>query len=297
MYRVLAGAAAVLAIVGGAAGARAQGGLTPPPAGRETRRTVDPRPAVAAGRVVEYLVPSRTLGRDRRVWVYTPPGYAPEARTAYDLLVAFDGGEYLDTIPLPMILDTLLAAGHAPPYVAVLIDDSTSQARLDDLANRASFAAFLGGELIPWVRSHWRVTRDPHRTIVTGSSAGGLAANYVALRRPDLFGNVLSQSGALWRGNEASNDPPYEWLTGQYAAAPRRDVRFFLDVGALEIRGALRGAAPSIRDANRRLRDVLRSKGYTIAYTEVADGNHAPSFWTLRLPDGIVALAGDTAGR
>jgi pimeloyl-ACP methyl ester carboxylesterase len=43
---------------------------------------------------------------------------------------------------------------------------------------------------------------DPRRVIVTGSSAGGLAAAYVALMRPDLFGNVLSRSGAFWRGAE-----------------------------------------------------------------------------------------------
>ena len=89
---------------------------------------------------------------------------------------------------------------------------------------------------MPWVRQHWNVTTDPHRTIVTGSSAGGLAAAYVAFERPDLFGSVLSQSGAFWRGNEGSNDAPWEWLTSQYAGAPKKDIRFFLDVGALETR-------------------------------------------------------------
>jgi enterochelin esterase family protein len=240
--------------------------------------------------VAEYRIASRAFGRERRIWVYTPPGYAPGADTAYGLVVAFDGGEYLDTIPLPMILDTLLAAGQAPPCVAVLIDDSTSQQRLNDLANHARFVTFLGDEVMPWVRAHWRVTHDPGRTIVTGSSAGGLAAIYAALRRPDLFGNVLSQSGALWRGNEGSNSPPYEWLTGRYATAPRQQVRFFLDVGALETRGAMRGAAPSLLEANRRLRDVLRTRGYMVTYTEVPDGNHAPWFWKLRLPNGIVTL-------
>jgi enterochelin esterase family protein len=268
-----------------------------PPRGVETERAVDPRTSVRAGRVEEYSVPSASLHRERRVWVYTPPGYTARADSSYDLLVAFDGNDYLSEIPLPMVLDTLLAAGQAPPFVALLIDNATSTLRLEDLANRARFAAYLGEELIPWVRHHWSVTRDPHRTIVTGSSAGGLAAAYVALKRPDLFGNVLSQSGAFWRGNEASNDPPYEWLTAQYGAAPRRDIRFFLDVGALEARGALGGSAPSILEANRRLRDALRAKGYNVAYTEVPGGGHAPQFWRQRLPSGIVALAAPTTGR
>lgn len=273
-------------------GALTQTSPAPPsPHGTRIERTVDPRPNVRAGRVEEYAIPSRQYRRDRRLWMYTPPGYSPAAAAGYDLLVVFDGEEYLNDIPLPMILDALLADGKAPPFVAVLIDNGTSRARLDDLANRAGFAAFLADEVIPWVRLHWNVTRDPRRTIVTGSSAGGLGAAYVAFKRPDLFGNVLSQSGAFWRGNEASNEAPYEWLASQYAASPRKDIRFLLEVGSRESRGALGGAAPSILEANRRLRDALTKKGYAVIYAEVPDGDHAPATWRHRLPVAIATVA------
>jgi enterochelin esterase family protein len=268
-----------------------------PSPGTQIERTVDPRPNVRAGRVEALAIASRAYRRERRLWVYTPPGYSPAAATGYDLLVGFDGGEYIDDIPLPMILDALLADGKAPPFVAVLIDNGTSTARLDDLANRADFAAFLADEVIPWVRQHWKVTRDPRRTIVTGSSAGGLGAAYVAFQRPDLFGNVLSQSGAFWRGNEASNEPPYEWLTSQIAASPRKDIRFLLEVGSRESRGALGGAAPSILEANRHLRDALRKKGYAVAYAEVPDGDHSPATWRQRLPAALASIAALQANR
>src|SRR5262249_33115887 len=147
------------------------------------------------------------------------------------LLIAFDGRMYREDIGLPRILDSLIAAGRIPPQVAVMIDDSTGAARLDELANRSWFAVFMGDEVGPWARAHWRVTRDPHRVILAGASAGGLAAAFVALRRPELFGCVLSQSGAFWRGSEASNEAPYEWLTGRVRAEPRRDVRFWMEVG------------------------------------------------------------------
>lgn len=254
---------------------------------------VGPSPAAPAGRVEERTLHSRLLERDRKIWVYTPPGYAASAASpasGYDLLVVFDGAEYLEEIPLPKILDDLLAEREAPPFVAVLIDDGSGAERLSDLANRQGFAAFVGDELLPFVREHWSVTRDPARTVVTGSSAGGLAAAYLAFRRPDLFGNVLSQSGAFWRGNEASNGPPYEWLTTQYAAAPRKDVRFVLEVGARETAGALGGAASSILDANRRLRDALVGKGYRVAYAEVPDGVHSPESWRARLPDALAKV-------
>jgi len=247
---------------------------------------------IPGGGVEEGGVPSRLYGRIRRVWVYTPPGYdsSPQRHPAYDLLVAFDGGEYVEDIRLPAILDRLIEERRIPPCVAVLVDDAAGAERLDDLANRAKFVDFLGNELVPWVRKGWNVTKDPRRTIVTGSSAGGLAAAFVAFRRPDLFGNVVSQSGAFWRGAEASNDPPYEWLKDQYAKASKKDIRFVLEVGASESRGALGGSAPSILESNRRLRDVLKKRSYDVTYAEVPNGTHSPESWKERLP-GALAIA------
>lgn len=248
-------------------------------------------PAFPAGAVRGYRVPSAHEHRDRQVWVYTPPGFAADRDTSLAFLLAFDGAEYQDAIPLPRILDSLLAARAIPPTIAVLVDDSTRGARLNDLGNRAWFVDFLANELVPWARRRWPLSRDPRRALVTGSSAGGLAAAFVALRRPDLFGNVLSQSAALWRGPEASNDPPYSWLVTQARHWPRVAVRFWLEVGSTETHGALGGAAPSILAANRAFRDALRAKGYDVTYTEVEGGVHGAETWAPRLPVGLAALA------
>jgi len=263
-----------------------------PPGGMIATYRHDPRAGIAAGELRRFTLFDSTYHRDRVVWVYTPPGYSPSARPGYDLMVAFDGADYRDTMPLPMILDTLTARGRVPPFVAVLVDDSSGATRLGDLANRARFAEFLGEQLLPWVRRGWNVTRDPQRTIITGSSAGGLAAANVALARPDLFGNVLAQSGAFWRGNEASNDSPFEWLTAHVASLPRRDVRFLLDVGALETGHTIGGRGPVFIEAVRRFRDALLATGYRVDYREIPGAAHAPEFWRIRLPDDIVALGG-----
>lgn len=280
MRRIL-GAAALL-VAGATAPAAAQQAVLYP---------TDPRPGVAAGRLATYVMYDSSYQRLRRVWVYTPAGYDATRATPYPLIVAFDGGEYYDTMPLPMILDTLRAAGKAPAFVAVLIDDGGGPVRIADLGNAARMTEFLARQLVPWVRRGWHVTTDPHRVIVTGSSAGGVGAAFVAFTRPDLFGNVWAQSGAFWRGAEASNSPPYEWLTGQVAAAARKDVRFYLDVGELEDHATLGGSGPNFRDANRRFRDALTAKGYQVSYTEVPGGNHAERWWRVRLAEGIAALS------
>jgi enterochelin esterase family protein len=243
-------------------------------------------------RVEARVLYDSSYRRQRRVWVYTPPDYDVRRPVPYPLIVAFDGDEYRDTMPLPGTLDSLHATRLAPAFVAVLIDDSSGPVRIAELANAPRMVTFLAQQLIPWTRQGWNVTRDPHRVIVTGSSAGGLAAAFVALTRPDLFGNVWSQSGAFWRGADGSNGAPWEWLTRQVAGSPAADVRFVLDVGQLEDHPTLGGAGPNFLEANRRFRDALHARGYAVTYTEVSGGNHAPRWWRSRLADGIVALAG-----
>ncbi len=261
-------------------------------------RPADARPGVVKGRIAAQVVFDSSYRRPRRIWVYTPPGYDARAATIYPLIIAFDGDEYRgDTMPLPFVLDTLLAARKAPAFVAVLIDNAEGAQRIADLGNAPRFADFLARQLVPWVRKGWRVTDDPARVILTGSSAGGLASAYVAFAHPELFGNVWSQSGAFWRGADASNGQPYEWLTEQASAVPRKPVRFVLDVGALEDHPTLGGSGPNFLEASRRFRDALKAKGYDVTYTEVQGGNHAPQWWRPRLADGIVLLTSGWAQR
>jgi enterochelin esterase family protein len=250
-----------------------------------------PHSSGAAGKIDARTVFDSSYRRSRRIWVYTPPGYDARRSTTYPLIVAFDGKEYQDTMPLPHILDTLLAAKKAPAFVAVLIDNAEGPTRIADLGNDPRMPAFLARQLVPWIRQGWRVTTNPKRVIITGSSAGGLGAAYVAFVHPELFGNVWSQSGAFWRGAEGSNSAPFEWLTAQVKAAPPKPVRFVLDVGALEDHTTLGGSGPNFRDANRRFRDAVKEKGYDLTYTEVPGGNHAPQWWRARLADGIVLLS------
>jgi hypothetical protein len=64
------------------------------------RRFLKLPPVPPPGRVTEHIVNATGFGK-RRVWVYTPPKY-PEscaAGTGCDVVVAFDGGEYIDAVP------------------------------------------------------------------------------------------------------------------------------------------------------------------------------------------------------
>ena len=72
------------------------------------------RDTIASGKLIPFTLFDSSYRRERKIWIYTPAGYNANAATPYPLLVAFDGDEYQETIPLPRILDTLAAERHAP---------------------------------------------------------------------------------------------------------------------------------------------------------------------------------------
>lgn len=241
------------------------------------------QPNVPAGKVEKFQLKSAILGKERGITAYTPPGYADNPKSEYWLLVLFDGFFYRSSIPTPTILDNLIHAGKAPPMVAVLIDNPR-ESRVSELGYDPAFVEFLTGEVLPWVHEHWRATRDPRKCIIGGLSMGGSEAAFVALRHPEAFGNVLSQSGSFADGN--GKDVQWEWLASQYKASPKLALRFFLEEGRLE---DVSREGPTGLTANRHFVEVLKSKGYPTTYEEVG-GSHEPVHWRGALTEGLVAL-------
>ena len=206
---------------------------------------------------VEQDVPRGTVTCEaidgRRVWRYAPP------RPAEGTLLLFDGHAYTTLAPAPVVLDNLIAAGRIPPVAAVLPDSLDTASRMRDLDCYEPFLDWCC-RLLPEF--------PPERTVVAGSSMGGRAAVWFAAQRPDLFGNVLAQSGAFF--------PPF-------AAVPAGlPLRFYLDVGILE---------PELAPLVHAVRDDLEAKGYEVAYAEYA-GGHDFFWWRETLADGLVALLG-----
>lgn len=123
---------------------------------------------------------------------------------------------------------------------------------------------------------------------MAGSSFGGLAATCAALRHPEVFGKVLSQSGSYWW--HPSDDPEHEWVARRIVDEPPAGVRFYMDIGLLES-GPTRGGGPSMLVTNRHLRDVLRAKGLDVTYRELS-GGHDYIVWRGTLADGLIDLIG-----
>ena len=252
------------------------------------------RPTLPAGIVRDDSIASTVLHQTRKIAVYTPPGY-PNAAETYGLLIVLDGEDYRSSIPTPTILDNLLGTGRIVPLVAVFVDNVDQDTRTRDLTCSDAFSDFLATEIVPRSRREFRVSADPRRIIVAGSSLGGLAAACVALRHADVIGNVLSQSGAYWFypgwQPRAPDSTKVGWLARRVASMERKPVQFYLEAGTFETFPPL-----NLLGSNRTFRDALTAKGYRVMYSEFA-GGHQPLNWRGSIADGLMSLAGIRPGR
>ena len=207
----------------------------------------------------------------------------------------FDEGAYLNSVPTPVILDNLIAAQKIPPTVAVLIANPSQETRSKELPPNPAFADFLAKELVPWVRARYTVTTDPAQTVVAGSSYGGIAATYAGLRHPEMFGNVLCQSGSFWWAPDHNPGPTSDattetgWLAKEFIRSPKLPLRFWMDAGLFEVDTF--GTGGAILEPSRHMRDVLLAKGYDVLYRQYASG-HDYLNWRGTLADGLMVLIG-----
>jgi len=188
--------------------------------------------------------------------------------------VLFDGIDYLAAIPTPIILDNLIAQELVPPTIAIFVDPVD---RHRELMFERAFVDVVALEIVPFVQRRYHASADPRATVVGGFSAGGVAAVWSAHLHPDVFGNVLAQSGA--RFPLPSGLDVYELVAREIANAPPRETRFHLEEGHL-----LPLATPF-----RHLLPVLGSKGNRVTLQTFVGGHHTSS-WRVRLGDALVAL-------
>ena len=135
---------------------------------------------------------STTLGKDRRVLVYTPPSY-DRSRAALPVLYLYHG--FYDTRyswvtegRLAQILDNLLAEGKAVPMIVVVPDahalpfeptpatNPDFWANLNDFwgKNQSTADEELFHDIIPFIQTRYNISDQPRERAIAGFSMGGL---------------------------------------------------------------------------------------------------------------------------
>lgn len=232
------------------------------------------RRGVPRGTVTRHLLAGGHLavGGQRLVRLYRPPVHEP-----CPLLVVFDGQDYLRRARLTRIVDNLIAQRRIRPIAMALVDHG-KRARFIEYDCSDATIAFLVRHVLPLAQEHLNLL-DPADAPgvhgVLGASMGGLISLYTAIRLPDLFGRVASQSGAFGFDLYGRHSVVHDLLR----AGPTRPLRIWLDVGQLEW----------LLAANREMHALLREHDYDVLYREYAGGHNFTS-WRNDVWRGLEAL-------
>jgi enterochelin esterase-like enzyme len=199
------------------------------------------------------------VGRQRSVYLYQPPTDGP-----CPLLVVFDGQDYVRRGKLIQIVDTLIAQGRIQPIALALIYHG-GKARFQEYACSEATLGFLDSAVLPLARKQLNLidlSEKPGGFAVLGASMGGLMALYAGLRMPEIFGQVLSQSGAFRLFG-------YQMVVMDLARHfPLKPLNIWMDVGRFEF----------LLQANRDMYALLVDRGYEVSYREYPGGHNYTSW-------------------
>jgi enterochelin esterase-like enzyme len=171
--------------------------------------------AVPHGVIRQEWYQSSTLGAQRRMHVYTPPGYDKDTARLPVFYLLHGGGDEdsgWSTIGRAgFILDNLLAAHKAKPMIIVMPNGSLPRPENApaagsnapaDVAARAAiqdrFTNELLRDVLPFVESHYRTLPGRENRALAGLSMGGGQTLRVFTTHPDQFGYVSIWSAGLF---------------------------------------------------------------------------------------------------
>ena len=203
---------------------------------------------------------SRLLGKEYKILVALPPGYA-ETKETYPVLYLLDADTFFGTIAETvrfLAASRKMSSIEVPDMIVVGVGypiegrtcyanwdmakpSEYAGARAKDLTSTeeatmegwpsggaSDFMAFIRDDLKPLINSNYRA--NPEDSTIYGDSLGGLFALYVLFHRPDTFNRYIVLSPSLWWGKKVTLDYERMYANG-HAELP---ARLFLSVGSLE---------------------------------------------------------------
>ncbi len=158
---------------------------------------------VPHGELRKVWYPSTTLGGERRLHIYVPPGY-DKGKSKYPVFYLLHGGGDEDsgwsTIGRAgFIMDNLIAAKKAKPMIVVMPNGSLPRPPVtpgvppDPAVNAAlqdRFTSELLKDVVPFIEKNYRVLPGSANRALAGLSMGGGQTMRVVATHPDQFAYV-----------------------------------------------------------------------------------------------------------
>jgi enterochelin esterase-like enzyme len=236
----------------------------------------DPKPGVPRGIVHLHHYDSKSLGRTRRLRIYTPAVYAAEKEARFPVLYLLHGNgdneaTWTELGRAHVILDNLTADGKARPMVVVMTDGHAVApgAANSRAQNLPDYEHDLLEDVMPFVEATYRLRPDREGRAIVGLSMGGGQSLTIGLNHLDRFGWVGGMSSAV-REPEKTLAP---FLSAAAAGTSRPRLLWFAC-----------GKDDFLLKDNQRFDSFLTEKKIAHEYAETA-GNHSWPVWRRYLAD------------
>jgi len=234
---------------------------------------------VPHGRVDQILFPSPSTGTQRRAFVYTPPGYDQNQRTRYPVLYLQHGWGEDETAwsnqgHANLIMDNLIAAGKARPFIIVMTYGMTNEVKPGGLANFdiKPFQTVLLKELIPYVDGNFRTLADQRHRAMAGLSMGGFETKLIAPKNLDTFAYIGLLSGGTFSLEDVS------------APGFKDKVKLvFVSFGSRELEGGRSGPPGAPRVDPRVNADAIKKAGFNSVFYVSPNTAHEFLSWRRSL--------------
>ena len=256
----------------------------------------------------------------RKVHVYLPRAYS-QTDARYPVVYMNDGhttfwpgGPGNITWDVDQCLSELYAAKAIPPVIVVALhpierEREYSHVDMGDgkpCCDVEEYTAYVADDVKGWIDAHYRTKPEPANTAIVGSSRGGLAAFYMANRRPDRFGKAGCLSPSFWAGLDpvfGGNFPggplsssPLVTTLAATLSSPSIRPRLWIDWGLVRT-GGFHNEAIEAAATTRGIEMVAlleQSYGYVegaeLSWYEDPIGAHDEISWNRRFPEVMKAL-------
>ncbi len=234
---------------------------------------------VPHGAVAEVTYHSESLGRFRRMHVYTPPGYEKGDATYpvfYLLHGASDSDDSWSTVGRAgFILDNLIAAGKAKPMLVVMPAGHTGPFRRDR-SGPDEFAQDFVNDIMPYVEANYRVKTDRNSRAMAGLSMGGGQTLNIGVPHLEKFGYLGVFSSGVFGIVPRPNAPE---RSGPSFEEQHKEV---LDNGELKKGLTLfwfgTGKDDFLVETSRATVEMFKKHNFDVVYEET-DGAHTWIVW------------------
>ena len=255
---------------------------------------------VPHGTVASRWYDAKTLGFDRKISIYTPPGY--ESATAeYPVLYLLHGAggdeeAWLSLGRTAQIMDNLIAQGKAQPMIVVMPNGNvgqdaapgagsdgyyTPQFMTPETMNGKYEAQFK--DIISFVESNYRVKADKAHRAIAGLSMGGYHSLHISRYYPNTFDYVGLFSAAIMAREDKSGAGVYDNF--EETLKTQKDNGYQLYCIAI-------GKTDFLYDANTAFRKQLDQMDMPYEYTE-SEGGHIWRNWRVYLSEFVPLLFED----